>query len=79
MTTKRFYRRRFLNRRGFHGGAYVLADCELETYRPTGQPVRHNVEAQFTVADCGPGRDPRLQREQPGLRTQRGAQGAPAS
>lgn len=53
MTTKRFYRRRFLNQRGFHAGAYVLADCRVETFRPRGGPPRYDVCADLTVADCG--------------------------
>ena len=53
MTTRRFYRRRFLNRRGFHAGAYVFATCEVETYRYQNAPDQFAVDAQFTVADCG--------------------------
>ena len=30
MPLRPFYRRRFLNRRGFHAGAYVLAECSLD-------------------------------------------------
>lgn len=53
MTTKRFYRRRFLNRRGFHAGAYVLADCRLEAFRPRNEPPRYSIDAELTIADCG--------------------------
>lgn len=53
MTTKRFYRRRFLNRRGFHAGAYVLAICEVEAYRPKNGPATCTIDAEFTIADCG--------------------------
>ena len=52
MTTKRFYRRRFLNRRGFHAGAYVIADCKVETYRPQGGSPEYSVRAEITIADC---------------------------
>ncbi len=30
MPFRRFYRRRFLNLRGHHAGAYVLADVSIE-------------------------------------------------
>ena len=53
MTTKSFYRRRFLNRRGFHPGAYVLAECKIETRRPGSGPAQHTVNAEFRIADCG--------------------------
>lgn len=53
MATKRFYRRRFLNRRGFHAGAYVLANCEVEVFRPKSGPASYSIDAEFTVADCG--------------------------
>jgi len=53
MTTKRFYRRRFLNRRGFHAGAYVLADCRLDSFRSTDGPTRYSIDAELTIADCG--------------------------
>ena len=51
MATRRFYRRRFLNRRGFHAGAYVLADCRIVTERAAGTTVRE-VDAELTIADC---------------------------
>jgi hypothetical protein len=53
MATKRFYRRRFLNQRGFHAGAYVLADCQIEAFRPKTGPPQYSVDAYLTVADCG--------------------------
>jgi hypothetical protein len=53
MSTKHFYRRRFLNRRGFHAGAYVLASCTIEAFRPKGARATYSVDAVFTVADCG--------------------------
>jgi hypothetical protein len=53
MSTKRFYRRRFLNRRGFHAGAYVLAACEIVGFRSTDGVERHNVDAELAIADCG--------------------------
>lgn len=46
----RFYRRRFLNRRGHHTGAYVLADVTIETVRADERPF---VCAHLAVADCG--------------------------
>ncbi len=51
MASRRFYRRRFLNRRGHHAGAYVLADCRVVTDRRDGKTVRE-VDAQLTIADC---------------------------
>src|SRR5262245_50952178 len=53
MTTKRFYRRRFLNRRGFHAGAYVVADCQMEAFRPKGGSPRYTIDAELAIADCG--------------------------
>lgn len=47
MAVKAFYRRRFLNRRGHHAGAYVIAECRLETYRGSQE-----VDAALTIADC---------------------------
>ena len=44
-----FYRRSFLNRRGHHAGAYVLADIVVEPRDP-GRDTW--VDAAFTVADC---------------------------
>ena len=52
MTTKRFYRRRFLNKRGFHAGAYVLASCEVDVFAPSGGDPTYTVDAELTVADC---------------------------
>lgn len=51
-STKRFYRRRFLNRRGYHAGAYVIADVEIETFVSKAGP-RTEIAAALTVADCG--------------------------
>lgn len=47
---RRFYRRRFLNRRGYHAGAYVLADICLER---SFDRQRVWLSADLTVADCG--------------------------
>jgi hypothetical protein len=47
---RRFYRRTFLNRRGQHGGAYVLADISSER-APAGD--RAWLDAELTIADCG--------------------------
>lgn len=44
-----FYRRRFLNRRGHHGGAYVLAQVEVDRSPSTEAP---DVYATLTVSDC---------------------------
>jgi hypothetical protein len=52
-TRRRFYRRRFLNRRGFHAGAYVLANIDVETYRYQDQAPRHTIDGDLTIADCG--------------------------
>lgn len=49
-STNRFYRRRFLNRRGHHGGAYVLADVTIETF---GADERPFVCAHLAISDCG--------------------------
>jgi hypothetical protein len=46
---RRFYRRSFLNRRGHHAGAYVIADVRLE-HDPHSQ--RSWVLADLTIADC---------------------------
>lgn len=53
MAAKRFYRRRFLNRRGFHAGAYVIADYKVDAHSYSDGPVEHSVEAVMTIADCG--------------------------
>lgn len=53
MTTKRFYRRRFLNRRGFHAGAHVIADCQVvQVYRRADRAAEYSIDAEITVADC---------------------------
>ncbi len=46
----RYYTRRFLNKRGFHAGAYVLAAVE-DTSRRTEDRVWPSIE--LTLADCG--------------------------
>lgn len=47
MASRPFYRRRFLNRRGHHAGAFVLAECKTESWQNgTG------VDAFITIADC---------------------------
>jgi hypothetical protein len=51
MASRRFHRRRFLNRRGYHAGAYVLAECRVLTHRRDGKTVRE-VDADLTIADC---------------------------
>ncbi len=53
MPFRRFYRRRFLNLRGHHAGAYVLADVSIENVAGPGQPPERWVEAGLTIADCG--------------------------
>lgn len=47
MAFKPFYRRRFLNRRGHHAGAYAIAECTIVTYSG-----RAEVSAFLTLADC---------------------------
>jgi hypothetical protein len=47
MAIRAFHRRRFLNRRGHHAGAYVIADCRVASYRE-----RREVDATLTIADC---------------------------
>lgn len=42
------YRRRFLNRRGHHAGAYVVAEITVDRW---GDNDSH-VDASLTVADC---------------------------
>lgn len=44
-----FYRGRFLNRRGHHAGAYVIADVDLEAFR---DDTNKHVAAVLTVSDC---------------------------
>jgi hypothetical protein len=51
MAFPKFYRRAFLNRRGFHAGAYVHATIEVtDGYSDDGSK---RVDAYLTVADCG--------------------------
>jgi hypothetical protein len=47
MGSKPFYRRRFLNRRGHHAGAFVLAECKTATWRDQAE-----LDASVTIADC---------------------------
>lgn len=51
MAFPKFYRRAFLNRRGFHAGAYVHADIEVSD--GYGSDGVKRVDAFMTVADCG--------------------------
>lgn len=46
----RFYRRRFLNRRGHHAGAYIYANLAIEARRREG--ARDVIDAELTIADC---------------------------
>lgn len=48
MSTRRHYRRRFLNRRGHHAGAYAIAD--IRTYRAPGRSS--GIDATLTLSDC---------------------------
>ncbi|SEE76124.1 hypothetical protein [Ruania alba] len=52
MARPSFYRRRFLNRRGHHAGAYALAQVRTEASWEPGSDDRR-VDAQLTLADCG--------------------------
>ncbi len=49
--TRRFYRRTFLNRRGHHAGAYVIAALSTESYLSDGIPT-WEVSGELTIADC---------------------------
>lgn len=52
MSKNSYYRRRFLNKRGHHAGAYVIASVELDRRRHCD--VDHDVvDATLTIADCG--------------------------
>lgn len=51
MSVAPFYRRRFLNRRGHHAGAYVIADLQVERWRD-GAESGQAIYADLTVADC---------------------------
>jgi hypothetical protein len=46
----RYYTRRFLNKRGFHAGAYVLALVEDTSKR---QDDRVWTDVELTISDCG--------------------------
>jgi hypothetical protein len=52
MASIRYHRRRFLNRRGHHAGAYVIADVHLERFG-AGTSRAVAVCASLTIADCG--------------------------
>ncbi|MEZ0579349.1 hypothetical protein [Nocardioides sp. MH1] len=49
MSTRRLYRRRFLNRPGHHAGAYAIA--EVKVYAGRGQREGY-VSASLAIADC---------------------------
>jgi hypothetical protein len=51
-SSSRFYRRRFLNRRGHHAGAYVIAAVNVEP-SPHDATGGGPVSAYVTIADCG--------------------------
>jgi hypothetical protein len=51
MASLTFYRRCFLNRRGHHDGAFILADVHPESYVSDGHPAL-DVCAHVTIADC---------------------------
>ncbi|GAA3563153.1 hypothetical protein GCM10022197_18370 [Microlunatus spumicola] len=46
----RYYTRRFLNRRGHHAGAYVLASVEDTSRRPDDTTW---TDVDFVLSDCG--------------------------
>lgn len=52
MSTNRFYRRRFLNKRGHHAGAYVIATVGVDRTLLSGDEGRY-VDASIRLADCG--------------------------
>ena len=49
MSTRRMYRRRFLNRPGHHAGAYAIADVKVHAGRKKGSA---HVSASLAIADC---------------------------
>ena len=49
--SKRYYTRRFLNRRGHHAGAYVLASVEDTSRRAPDDDGW--VETELVMSDCG--------------------------
>lgn len=51
MTFRSFYRRRFLNRRGHHAGAYALAHVRIDNWGEAGAE-RQSIDASLTLADC---------------------------
>jgi len=46
----RFYRRSFLNRRGHHRGAYIIASSEIDS--DTDRAGRAWIDATLTISDC---------------------------
>lgn len=52
MSSRRFYRRTFLNLRGHHAGAYVLADLSVEKHRSKEKTERW-INADLRISDCG--------------------------
>lgn len=50
-TSSRFYRRRFLNRRGHHAGAYVIAAVHSDP--APSDTGRRRLSAYLTIGDCG--------------------------
>jgi hypothetical protein len=49
MSTRRMYRRRFLNRPGHHAGAYAIAEVNVYAGR---KKYKGYVNASLTIADC---------------------------
>lgn len=47
---RRFYTRRFINKRGHHAGGYILAFVEDTSKRKGDDPW---IDVEFTIADCG--------------------------
>lgn len=47
MASRAFYRRRFLNRRGHHAGAYLLAECKVARGQAWSE-----LDAFVTISDC---------------------------
>lgn len=45
----RYYVRKFLNRRGYFGGAYVLAYVERA---PVNSPAGYGIDTHLEIADC---------------------------
>ncbi|AKU17483.1 hypothetical protein [Luteipulveratus mongoliensis] len=47
-----YYRRRFLNRRGHHAGAYAIAQVDLKRARGADPDEPTRVDADLHLADC---------------------------